>query len=146
MKKQSYGSSMNPLPFWPSVLAVLFFASVSAKTFTLHCAVKMGMFNGWIVTLYAEGVFKLDMWKLMFFCKLGKTDPKRLPEFLIVFLGQSNLVVTTGMFFWQWRKIVWRGPVRKIRPKCMILVTSDVIWGHSGVILECRFCRLTACY
>ena len=45
---------------------------------------------------------------------------------------------------------VWGGPVKKICPKCMILGTSEVIWGDlgsSGVILESRItvCNKTFC-
>ena len=29
-------------------------------------------------------------------------------------------------------KLFWRGPVRKICPKCMLLGTSGVIWGVLG--------------
>ena len=30
------------------------------------------------------------------------------------------------------KKNVWRGPKKKIYPKCMILGTSGVIWGGLG--------------
>ena len=49
----------------------------------------------------------------------------------------------------QWRKIVWRGPVRKYVPNACsweLLVWSGVICGRFGVILEILECRITVCY
>ena len=58
-------------------------------------------------------------------------------DMLCLLLKQKTAIVRPGSLGFgrgvgQCRKIVWQGPVKKIRPKCMIWQTSDVIWGDLG--------------
>ena len=62
---------------------------------------------------------------------------------LCLLLKQKTAIVRPGSLGFgrgvgQCRKIVWQGPVKKIRPIRMVLEISWVIWGSAGVILECR--------
>ena len=44
------------------------------------------------------------------------------------------------------KNFFWQGPVKKICPKCMILVTSGVIWGDLGTFCDFRMqCVIKGC-
>ena len=70
-------------------------------------------------------------------------------DMLCLLLKQKTAIVGPGSLGFgrgvgQCRKIVWQGPVKKIRPICMVLEISDL--GKCWSDFRMQNCRIAVCH